>query len=159
MGNYLIGKSNFLGKIVRSFLCHYFCPFLSCCAGDPRCDSLPKAFFEAVRFFKALEEFLAVRAECFKGELCSQGSQELLTLFFKFKGVFPQGEHFRKSIIQIHRIPGVLLDILSAGLHILAHQNIENPVCRHGILQFDPPKSSRAGIHGGLCQLLRVHFS
>src|SRR5437868_2010813 len=53
----------------------------------------------------------------------------------------------------------VRLDEAFAGVHVVAHQDVENLVGLHRVLDLDPQQHAVLGVHGGIPELLGVHLA
>src|SRR5438105_7910739 len=53
----------------------------------------------------------------------------------------------------------VRLDEALAGIHVVAHQDIENLVGLDRVLDLDPQQHAVLGVHGGIPELLGVHLA
>jgi len=63
------------------------------------------------------------------------------------------------SVIQIYRVFRVFLDELLAGLNLFSHKDGEGLVRLHGVFQRDSAQRALLRVHGGLPQLVGVHFA
>src|SRR5580698_6267294 len=62
------------------------------------------------------------------------------------------------SDVQVADVQGVVLDELAAGRDIVPHQQGEEGVGLGGVVDRDLEEAALLGVHGGLEELLRVHF-
>ena len=64
-----------------------------------------------------------------------------------------------ESIIQIHNILCILLNIFLARLDLFAHEEGEDLIGLDGVLEADLLEGALFGVHGGLPQLVGVHLA